>query len=499
MALLEDQIEETQAAFIAAHEAEDKEGAQILADHLRDLEAQKAAVDQAAAESSQSQDSYKNPMITAGLGALTGAAAGPAKNQLSALVTKPSVPVEVSVSRPVPPMQPGVAPTNQNWTKALTGVDVPGAQMNKESLDTAQRMAATVGRGGPMAGGTITSGGIMLPPQIGVKPAAPAPIIPRNLEQAKEKGLGALRAIAGEHQPTRPFDIVKGGAKGAIAGGALGDIPEQVMRGNIGTTASDVGLGAGTILHDLAKTPKGRALAGLLALSSGITRAVQGVNELNQPIEQKADGGLIGNIASQAAYNAPYIVPTTASIGKNVAKGAYAPAIEDIASLGLALAPLNPLTAAMSMMAPREAGAGSTIDELNARKAAQEAARQRAQKQFEHEQFMREKVGANAPQFFQEYLVQQSLKKAMGGLIHLAEGGSPSAEEARRQLKEWLEKNKPTQPRTYTERLIDMGRDPSIPGSPIVKNTPTPKSGSGGAGFTPGTMNPFNPDSPLNR
>ena len=95
-------------------------------------------------------------------------------------------------------------------------------------------------------------------------------------------------------------------------------------------------------------------------------------------------------------------------------------------------------------------------------------------------------------------------KRATGGLIGLSNGGqpenqTPSAEEARRQLKEWMEKNKPPATRTYTERLIDMGRDPSIPGSPIVKNTPPSKGASGGAGFTPGTMNPFTPDSPLNR
>ena len=88
---------------------------------------------------------------------------------------------------------------------------------------------------------------------------------------------------------------------------------------------------------------------------------------------------------------------------------------------------------------------------------------------------------------------------AAGGLVYLAEGGSAESEEARRQLREWLEKNQPTAPRTYEERLRDMGRDPSIPGSPIVKNTPQAKGASGGAGFAPSTMNPFNPDSPLNR
>jgi len=88
---------------------------------------------------------------------------------------------------------------------------------------------------------------------------------------------------------------------------------------------------------------------------------------------------------------------------------------------------------------------------------------------------------------------------AGGGLVYLAGGGQPSTEEILRQLREWMEKNKPTPERTYTERLRDMGRDPSIPGSPIIKNTPPTKGMSGGAGFTPGTINPFNPDSPLNR
>ncbi len=89
---------------------------------------------------------------------------------------------------------------------------------------------------------------------------------------------------------------------------------------------------------------------------------------------------------------------------------------------------------------------------------------------------------------------------AQGGLVCLAEGGQPpTLEELQRQLREWAQKNQPTQPRTYEERLRDMGRDPSQPGSPIVKNTPPSKGASGGVGFTPGTMNPFNPDSPLNR
>ena len=103
-----------------------------------------------------------------------------------------------------------------------------------------------------------------------------------------------------------------------------------------------------------------------------------------------------------------------------------------------------------------------------------------------------------------KYRESQQPKMAAGGLVYLAAGGQPdgekpSTEDFLRQLREWAQKNQPTQPRTYEERLRDMGRDPSQPGSPIVKNTPPSKGASGGVGFTPGTMNPFNPDSPLNR
>jgi hypothetical protein len=425
MALLEDQIKETEAALLAAAEAKDKPNADLLADHLRDLQAQYAAVEKAAKESSESQNSYKNPVTTAGIGALIGAAANPARNAVSDLIAKPKAVTEIPMPAAGAPNVPG-GPGGQNWTKALTGVDVPGAQMEKQSLDTAKRMASTVGRGGEFAGGTITPGGVMLPPKIGEKPPAPQPMIPRNLAQVKQKSQGALESIVGEHKPTRPFDIVKGGTKGAIVGAAIGDIPQQLEQGNYGTAAADVGLSAGTVLQSLARTPKGKALAALLGLTSGGIRAKQGLDELTgAPVEQKAGGGTVGNMALQAAYNAPHLGPTTGSLGKNVAKGAYGAAMEDAASLGLALAPLNPLTAALSLMAPGEAGRGSTLDEFKARKAAEAAARQRAEKKLALEKFYQEKVGANAPKLLQEYETEKTQKRASGGPVqHYFLGGS---------------------------------------------------------------------------
>ena len=90
------------------------------------------------------------------------------------------------------------------------------------------------------------------------------------------------------------------------------------------------------------------------------------------------------------------------------------------------------------------------------------------------------------------------LHKASGGIVKT---NTFDPEEARRQIQEWLEKGKANQPpadRTYEDRLKDMGRDPSIPGSPIVKNNSASRGASGNASVIPGAMNPFDRDQMLN-
>ena len=419
MALLEDQIEEAQAAFVAAHEAKDAEGAQALADHLRDLQAKKDTVDKAALESSKEGTNLRNPLIAGGVGALAGAAVNPVRGAIHNIITPQEVKPPPKMTAPMPSAM-GTKMGGENWTHTLTGVNVPGSQMNKESLDTAQRMAQTVSRTGPLAGGSITEGGIMLPPEVGAKPPKPAPFIPRTMDQAKQTGKNVLTGLVADAQPTTPFSIVKGGARGALTGAAAADIPQQFAQGNYGTVAADTGIGLGNIIHGVARTPKLKSIGSLLGIGSGATRAVQGVNELMP--EQKAEGGLmhlagggVANALTQTAINAPFIAPTATGIAKNVGKGAYAPAIEDAASLGLAMAPLNPVTAAMSLMAPGEAGAGSTRKDWERQKSEEEAARQRAQKQFEHEEFIRTQVGSNAPKLLENYMVQKAHKMAKGG------------------------------------------------------------------------------------
>jgi len=286
--LLEDQIEEAQAAFLAAHDAGDKEGAQVLADHIRDLQTQKTEIDQVMAESSREGTNLRNPLTAAGVGALAGATVNPIRSAVGNIAAPPKV------NAPAPSSLSGqVGQGGENWTKSLTGVDVPNAQMNKGSLDTAQRMAATVAPGGELAGGKITPGGIMVGPEIGAKPAAPAPIIPRTAAQAKQTGKSLIQGFAGEPHPTTPFSIVKGGTRGAITGGALADIPQQLSQGNYGTAASDLGIATGNIVHGLSKTPKGKAIGTLLGLGSGVLRGKQGIDEVMSTPEQKANGGLI--------------------------------------------------------------------------------------------------------------------------------------------------------------------------------------------------------------
>ena len=408
MALLDDQIEEAQAAFVAAHEAQDAEGAQVLADHIRELEAQKAAVDKAALESSKEGANVRNPMIAGAVGAVVGAATNPLRGAVHDIITPPqnvAPPPKMTAPAPTGAMPQGNTPFNPR------GRSIEESVGNWSNYADAQTEAA---RGVRRDNKLLKKyPNMQLGPLGSAATPAPAPAAPVPPTMG-EKGTSLLKGLVADHQPNSPFSIVKGGARGAVTGAALADAPQQIAQGNYGTAAADTGIGAGNILHGLARTPKGKALGALIGIGSGATRAVQGVNEL-MPEEQKATGGLVhlagggvANALTQTAINAPFIAPTASGIVKNVAKGAYAPAIEDTAALGLAMAPLNPLTVGLSLMAPGEAGAGSTVDDWKKQKAAEEAARQRAQKQFEHEEFMRTKVGANAPKYFENYLTQKA-------------------------------------------------------------------------------------------
>ena len=94
-------------------------------------------------------------------------------NKTPDVVTPEVAPATVTEPTPSPvaanQTKPAITPKHggENWTKSLTGVDIPGAQMGKEDLDAAKLMQRTVGRNGApgYTGGKITEGGIILSPQ----------------------------------------------------------------------------------------------------------------------------------------------------------------------------------------------------------------------------------------------------------------------------------------------------------------------------------------------
>lgn len=98
---------------------------------------------------------------------------------------------------------------------------------------------------------------------------------------------------------------------------------------------------------------------------------------MGQTPQKFAKGGLStpANIGSQVAINASMLTPELQELRKNVQEKKYGPAMESAVSLGLALSPLNPLTALLSLMEPTKLG-DATLDTYYKQKAEEEAKRQ---------------------------------------------------------------------------------------------------------------------------
>jgi len=110
-----------------------------------------------------------------------------------------------------------------------------------------------------------------------------------------------------------------------------------------------------------------------------------------QEPQKFAGGGLStpANIGTQVAFNAPFLTPEILEMRKNIAAKKYGPAAENAASLGLAVAPLNPLTAILSLMEPIKLG-DATLDTYR-KQQAEEAARQ--------QEIVRARARAQSPVF----------------------------------------------------------------------------------------------------
>ena len=126
----------------------------------------------------------------------------------------------------------------EKWANKLTGVELPGAQMEKASLDTAQRMAAAIAPGGgEFAGGTIQNG-IILPPS-------------RTVAQPAAAAEGPLEAMATKFAPTAGKAISAISKYGVAPILSLASSGEQGMdavnRYNQGDTTGAIVSGLGAI------------------------------------------------------------------------------------------------------------------------------------------------------------------------------------------------------------------------------------------------------------
>jgi hypothetical protein len=110
-----------------------------------------------------------------------------------------------------------------------------------------------------------------------------------------------------------------------------------------------------------------------------------------QEPQKFAGGGLStpANIGTQVAFNAPFLTPEILEMRKNIAAKKYGSAAENAAALGLAVAPLNPLTAILSLMEPIKLG-DATLDTYR-KQQAEEAARQ--------QEIVRARARAQSPVF----------------------------------------------------------------------------------------------------
>lgn len=187
---------------------------------------------------------------------------------------------------------PQVAPTDipevgmpqgsgaSNWNKAMTGVSAPGSQMGKASMEANNKLASIVQPGGPMAGGSITEGGIALPPNVKAEKAA---------QVAAKAPVARMRAALG-----RAPAAVNKLAKPASIGSAVYNAQDLMNQYNAGNTGQAALSGLGTLggLISLSRNPIAKAIG--YGLSFGAPAVNRAIDYFNAPEpEKKADGGLV--------------------------------------------------------------------------------------------------------------------------------------------------------------------------------------------------------------
>jgi hypothetical protein len=160
----------------------------------------------------------------------TGAAVGTSRTALQ--LGQKSVDLARELSSNLRNAGPGTPPANPyggtNWTKSLTDVDLPNAQMNQRSLSDAQRLASIVGRGGELAGGELRSG-VAIGPDIRAKQQQQPPSM---LQRAKTAAAPVGR-VMNAPLVRGPLGGLEMGALGAEAMSRMhkGDYPGAALAG----------------------------------------------------------------------------------------------------------------------------------------------------------------------------------------------------------------------------------------------------------------------------
>jgi hypothetical protein len=134
----------------------------------------------------------------------------------------------------------------ENWGKELTGVDIPGAQMNKESLKEAQRLAQIVGRHGEpgFQGGQII-GGIAVPPELRPRNVEPEGTF-QKIQALLKYGSLEQKEFAKKLLTNAKKNIGTVGGFGSIGMGAGMSIPQaavEYQRGNTEGALKTLGTG----------------------------------------------------------------------------------------------------------------------------------------------------------------------------------------------------------------------------------------------------------------
>lgn len=159
-------------------------------------------------------------------------------------------PIPGGIGAPEPAMTGG-----EKWTHKLTGSHVPGAQMAKEDLDLAKQMQRTVGRGGELAGGAVTKGGIMVGPRDVPAAAKLATEEAKGVAAAKPSLLSRIAVPSGTLG--KMVNIGAPVLAGAGAGAEFTDMYNRIKRGEYGRAGlsflGGVGSAASMIPHPLAR------------------------------------------------------------------------------------------------------------------------------------------------------------------------------------------------------------------------------------------------------